>query len=181
MAVSLPVVNLAEAKFECTFGRGCDGVCCHNGRPPIFEEEAELYRTHLARFLPHMRPEARAVALKEGFLSNRYKLELPMLRVVDHWCIFFNQGCVLHKVGEMEGDKFRYKPSSCIIFPLARDAQDRWYIRQWGYNNEQWDLHCLNPQATTVPAAESLRDEIDLARKYDLEAGAEETLTRESA
>ena len=28
MVGSLPVLNLTEAKFECTYGRGCEGICC---------------------------------------------------------------------------------------------------------------------------------------------------------
>ena len=46
MPTSLPVVNLSEAKFECIYGRGCDGVCCQNGRPGVYPEEVErLMRT----------------------------------------------------------------------------------------------------------------------------------------
>src|SRR5437763_448902 len=108
---SLPVINLAQAKFECIFGRGCEGICCHNGRPGVYPEEVEILETHLEKFLEHLRPEARAVIAKRGFLSGRRKQGLPMLRVVDGWCVFFHQGCVLHKVGAAEGDTYRYKPS----------------------------------------------------------------------
>src|SRR5438067_1465891 len=38
--VSLPILNLAEARFECTYGHGCDGICCRNGRPPIYPDDA---------------------------------------------------------------------------------------------------------------------------------------------
>src|SRR5262249_60888154 len=58
MAISLPVVNLAEATFECIYGRGCDGICCRNGRPPVFAEDDKRIRKHLARIRPLMRPEA---------------------------------------------------------------------------------------------------------------------------
>jgi hypothetical protein len=166
MVGSLPVVNLSEAKFECIFGRGCDGICCQNGRPGIYPDEAERIEGNLDKFLPHLRPKARAVIKKEGHLSKRTRGGLPMLRVVDGWCVFFHQGCVLHKVGALEGDMYRYKPAACALFPLARDEQDRWYVRQWGYKGEEWDIFCLNPEASPLPAANSLQSEIELARFY---------------
>src|SRR5947209_4935292 len=166
MATSLPVLNLSEAKFECIFGRGCDGICCQNGRPGVYPDEAPRIEANLDKFLPHLRPEARALIEHEGYLSQRTKLGLPMLRVVDGWCVFFHQGCVLHKVGALEGDKYRYKPAACALFPLARDEQDRWYVRQWGYEDEDWDVFCLNPAATATPAAQSLQEEIELARGF---------------
>jgi hypothetical protein len=172
MATSLPVVNLTEATFECVFGRGCDGVCCRNGRPPIYPEEAERLDAHLARFLPHLRPAARQLIVKDGYLSNRRRLGLPMLRVVDGWCVFFNEGCVLHKVGAAEGDAYRYKPAACALFPLARNDADQWYVRQRGVEGEKWGLFCLDPGATSRPASESLREEVRLARRYDEEEAA---------
>ncbi len=167
MVGSLPVINLSEAKFECIFGRGCDGICCRNGRPGLYPDEVERLTQSLERFLSHVRPEARSIIERDGPLSRRTRKGLPMLRVVDGWCVFFNQGCVLHKVGAAEGDKYRYKPAACALFPLARDEEDRWYVRQHAYNGDEWgDLFCLNPAATTKPAAESLREEIELARFY---------------
>ena len=173
MVRSLPVINVAEARFECIFGRGCDGLCCRNGRPPLYPEEAERIDAHLAKFLPALRPEARAVVEKQGYMSRRQRLGLPMLRVQGGWCIFFNQGCVLHKLGAQEGDKYRYKPAACALFPLARDARDRWYVRQKGLKGEKWDLFCLDPQASRVPAAESLNEEMRLASRYDAEEQAQ--------
>src|SRR6516225_10246080 len=110
MATELPLLNAAEAKYECIFGRGCDGICCQNGRPPVYPEEIERLDAHLEKFLPHLRPEARRVVERAGYLSRRIKAGQPMLRVVGGWCVFFNQGCVLHKVGAEEGEKYRYKP-----------------------------------------------------------------------
>jgi hypothetical protein len=72
---------------------------------------------------------------------------------------------VLHKVGAAEGDHFRYKPAPCSLFPLEQDDHDRWYVRQHGYQGEQWDLFCLAPGFSSVPAAESLGEELALARR----------------
>ncbi|MHB1425347.1 MAG: YkgJ family cysteine cluster protein [Gemmataceae bacterium] len=177
MRNSLPVVNLSEATYECIFGRGCDGICCQNGRPPVYPDEAERIDANLEKFLPHLRPEARQVLEKYGYLSGRRKLGLPMLRVVGGWCIFFNQGCVLHKVGAEENDKYRYKPSACALFPLARNAKDEWYVRQHGYADEEWDLFCLDPAASTKPAAESLQEEIALAERFSREQNEAERAT----
>lgn len=170
MRNSLPVINLSDATFECIFGRGCDGICCQNGRPPVYPDEVERLDANLAKFLPHLRPEARQLVETKGYLSGRRKFGLPMLRVVDGWCIFFHQGCVLHKVGAAEGDKYCYKPSACALFPLARNAQDEWYVRQHGYEDDKWDLFCLDPRASTKPAAESLEEEIRLAERFTREA-----------
>jgi hypothetical protein len=166
MAGTLPIVNLSEAKYECIFGRGCDGICCKNGRPPVYPDEAERLDANLDKFKEHMRPEAVRVLDHQGYLSQRRKVGLPMMRVVGGWCIFFNQGCVLHKVGAAEGDKYRYKPAPCALFPLSRDDNDEWYIRQKGYKKEDWNLFCLDPDASPVPAAESLQEEIALAASY---------------
>ena len=175
MPTTLPVVNLEIATFECIFGRGCDGICCQNGRPSVDDEEAGRIAGALEKLLPHLRPEAKALVEKEGFLSNRKKLGRPMVRVVAGWCVFFNEGCVLHKVGAAEGDKYRYKPSQCALFPLEHDAErGDWFVRQWGFRGEKWDdLFCLNPKASSVPAADSLGEEIALAERYAAEAAAE--------
>jgi hypothetical protein len=170
---SLPVVqiqNLHEARFECTFGRGCEGLCCRNGRPGLVESEIELLNMHLPRVLPMLRPEARRHVERRGYLTRRRRAGLPLVAVVKGWCVFFNQGCVLHKLGAAEGDKYRYKPYQCVVFPLLQDDDGTWYVRQWGYKNEPWDLFCLHPDNTTVPAAESLREEIEYIARLQAEA-----------
>lgn len=166
MPTSLPVIsNLAEAHFECIFGRGCDGLCCQNGRPATYPEDSAMIDRALARALPHLRPEARALIEKEGYLSRRTKLDQPMLRVVGGWCVFFNEGCVLHKVGAAEGDAYKYKPILCSVFPLNPRDDGSWYVRQWGYEKEPWDLFCLNPAASPRLASEALRDEVKALQK----------------
>jgi hypothetical protein len=169
VASSLTVLNLAVARFECTYGRGCEGLCCRNGRPPIYPEEAARIDVKLSTILPALRLEARIVVEKSGYVSRRRKVGYPMARVSDGWCVFFNGGCVLHMLGAAEGDKLRYKPAACTLFPLARDESDRWYVRQRGYQGEIWDLFCLDPNASSTPATQSLRDEIALAQRFTLE------------
>jgi hypothetical protein len=170
MTTTLPVVNLATATFECVYGRGCDGVCCREGEPPVYPEEVAIIKTALPRLLPLMRPEARATIEAGGFLGEPHPLGLPKLRVSDGWCVFFNRGCVLHQLGAAEGATFRYKPAACALFPLQKNEHDQWYVRQWGYENEPWDLFCLNPKHSAKPAAESLRSETEMAREYDVGA-----------
>jgi hypothetical protein len=164
--VPLNVVNLDTAKFECIYGRGCDGICCQNGRPPVSADEAARIERTLKKFVPLLSEPAKKAIAKDGYLTKRIKSGKPMLRVVGGWCVFFNAGCVLHKVGMAEGDKFKYKPAPCSLFPLERDDEDgEYYVRQHGYKGEQWDLFCLAPDATAVPAAESLAEELAFARK----------------
>jgi len=173
MAFSLKVINLAEARYECTYGRGCDGVCCQEGRPLVYPEEIERTDTNLAKFWPLLRPEARKTIEKRGYLTQRRRLGQRVMRSAGGWCVFFNQGCVFHKVGASEQDPFKYKPAVCSLFPIQRDEQDRWYVRQKGYKGEKWDLFCLDPKSTTFPAAESLGREIDLAQRFEEEESAE--------
>lgn len=163
--LSLPVINLAEARFECTFGRGCEGVCCREGRPMLYPDEVDRLNTALDKVVPLLRPEARKIMEERGYLSSRQRLGLPTVRVVGGWCLFFNKGCVLHQAGAAEGDSYRYKPAACALFPLARDEQDRWYVRQAGYKDEPWNLFCLAGTCGT-PAAESLAAELALAQRY---------------
>jgi hypothetical protein len=167
---TLPVVNLWQARFECLYGRGCDGICCREGRPIVYSDEIERLDAHLEKFLPLLRPEARAVVRRRGYLTRQRRLGERVLRNVGGWCVFFSGGCVLHRVGAEEGDKFRYKPAVCALFPIQRDDRDRWYVRQKGYKEEKWDLFCLDPAASGRAAAETLHDEIALARRFTTEA-----------
>jgi hypothetical protein len=169
MVGSLPVLNLEQAKYECIYGRGCDGICCQAGRPPIYPEEKQRIDENLTKILPELRPEAQKLISKNGYLSARRRGSLPMLRVQGGWCVFFHQGCVLHKIGGAEGDPYQYKPVACALFPLQKDEQDRWYVRQKGFKSEKWDLFCLDPNASSLPAKEALKLELALVEKIELE------------
>jgi hypothetical protein len=163
----LTVINLEQARFDCTFGRGCDGVCCRNGRPPVYDEDAQRIDRNLDRVLPLLRPEARAAVAKDGYVSRRRKAGQPTARVVAGWCVFFNHGCALHRLGAADGDAFLYKPWLCCVFPLAKDPHGRWHVRQKGHQGERWDLACLDPASTSVPAARSLQREAALVSAWE--------------
>ena len=122
---------------------------------------------NLHRILPLLRPEARAALNKGGYLSHRRKAGVAMARVVAGWCVFFNQGCALHRLGAAEGAVLRYKPWVCAVFPLAKDQRDRWYVRQKGYKRELWNLACLDPSSSAVPAAKSLQQETTLVEEWE--------------
>jgi hypothetical protein len=162
---SLNVVNFAEARFECTFGRGCDGICCREGRPPLSPEEIARIDAQLPRILEHLRPAARSAIERKGYRTRPAAGE-PRLRNADGWCVFFRDGCVLHKLGADEGDKYKYKPFYCAVFPLQDDDRGRWFVRQKGFNGEKWDLFCLDPANQTKLAAEALAEETQLAASY---------------
>jgi hypothetical protein len=163
MPTPLTIVNADTATFDCIFGRGCEGICCKNGRPSVDPAENKQIADHLDKFLPHLRPEARALVESDGYLSKRTKLGQPMVRVVGGWCVFFNAGCVLHKVGLEDGDFTRYKPSQCVLFPLERGDDGNWFVRQWGYGQERWDIFCLNPKQTKKKAVDTMAAEIAYA------------------
>jgi Fe-S-cluster containining protein len=170
MTTPLPIVNLATATFECIYGRGCDGICCQEGEPPVPPEEVAIIKAALPRIMPLLRSEAAASIAVNGFLGELHENGLPKLAVNEGWCVFFNRGCVLHKLGASEGSTYRYKPSICAQFPLEKNDQGQWYVRQWGYEDEQWDLFCLNPKHSAKPAAETLQAEIEIAQKSDQDA-----------
>ncbi|HMP16357.1 MAG TPA: DUF3109 family protein [Gemmatales bacterium] len=160
----IALLNGETATFECTFGRGCEGLCCKNGRPGLMKQEQQLLKKHLSRILPLLTPAARAIVEKNGIVTKRLRNGLPMAPVTDGWCVFFNEGCVLHKLGAQEGDHLKYKPQQCAIFPLLWDDAGQWYVRQWNYKGEEWnDLFCLNPQESKVKAVYSLQSEMNLA------------------
>jgi Fe-S-cluster containining protein len=162
MSLTLPVVtNLATATFDCSYGRGCDGICCKNSEPPVTPAEQRLLTEKMPLILPHLRPEARADLERNGFTGELHADGNPKLTLVNQWCVFFNSGCVLHKLGAAAGDAFALKPSACSMFPLEQNAHGEWYVRQWGVNDEEWDLFCLNPANSTRPAAESLGQEVE--------------------
>jgi len=164
--MSFVILNLQQATFDCTYGRGCEGLCCRNGRPIVYPNEAARINVNLQRLLPVLRPEARAIVEKEGYVCGRRKGGQPMVRVAAGWCVFFNRGCVLHRLGAEEQDPFRYKPWVCAVFPISRDPRGPWYVRQKGLLGEVWDLPCLDPAATTVRASESLGAELALVERY---------------
>ena len=133
-----------------------------NGRPAIEPHEQQRIAKHLPKFMPHLRPEARALAEKSGWLSDQEKEGLPTLKVSKGWCIFFNDGCVLHKVGAEEGDRFQYKPWRCVLFPLSRDKKSGdWSVRQHGERGEAWDLFCLNPKESPKTADTTIGGEVE--------------------
>jgi hypothetical protein len=159
----LEIENLDKAHFDCVFPV-CGGVCCKNGRPGLEPKEIAAVDANLAKFLPHLRPKARKRIEQRGFLTTRKKEGCPTLAVSEGWCVFHNEGCVLHKVGALEGDRWKYKPWRCIVFPLSRDPKTaRWHVRQWKFRGEAWDLFCLNPKESPKKASETLAGEIEFA------------------
>lgn len=132
----------------------------------MYPDEIDRITANLGTLLPLLRPPAAALIRRSGFTSRRVKSGGAMLRVVEGWCAFFNRGCTLHQAGEREGDRFKYKPAACAMFPLARDERRGWYVRQKGLLGEIWDLFCLDPAAATMPAAESLRDEVAFLQRW---------------
>jgi hypothetical protein len=68
---------------------------------------------------------------------------------------------VLHQVGASEGDRFKYKPWRCALFPITRDRKSgEWYVRQRGERGEAWDLFCLHPGESPKTAESTLQSEV---------------------
>ena len=163
------VENLETAHYRCHFPR-CGGVCCKNGRPGVTPEEINCIEKHLKKFLPLMRPEARKKLEKLGFMTKRFKDGRKTMALSHGWCIFNHDGCVLQKVGMAEGDKWKYKPHICVLFPVdsVDGREEQWFIRQKGYRVEGWDeLYCLSRTLTEKkPARESIKDELEYLKSF---------------
>ena len=168
---ALPVWNAASARFSCVWP-GCGGACCKESRPPVSAGEEAIIRAQIDRVLPMVRAVARPVIARGAWVTKRRKSGRPTLAIAEKHCVFYAEGCVLHRLGAEEGDKNRYKPETCITFPLDRDDHDRWYVRQRGVAGEEWDLACLDPTASDRTPDDSLREEIAFAER--VEAGLEE-------
>ena len=157
---SLPVVkNLDTARFECVFPR-CGGPCCHESRPNVTAGEVARIDRVLPRALGRMRPRARAVVARKGWRTRRLKSGLPTLAVKDRACVFYNEGCVLHSIGAEEGDTTKYKPATCVLFPIDAAPGGGFEVRQWGRKGEKWNLFCLDPTASAKEARNTLRTEL---------------------
>lgn len=165
--VSLPVVkNLDTARFECVFPR-CGGPCCHESRPNVTPGEVTRIDDVLPRALARMRPRARSVVEKQGWRTRRLKSHLPTLAVKDRACVFYNEGCVLHAIGAEEGDSTKYKPATCVLFPIDAAPGGGYEVRQWGRKGEKWNLFCLDPSASAKEARATLRTEVEFLARLD--------------
>lgn len=161
------IENLESARFECVYPT-CGGICCKNGRPAVETDEATGIERQLGVLLPMLSESARARIERDGFLTRRKKEGLPMLATQGGWCVFFNQGCTLHKLGAAEGDAFLYKPWRCAVFPLERNATTRrWHVRQHGVHGEAWELFCLDPKESPKSASTTLRAEVEQVRALE--------------
>lgn len=166
--ISLTLVNGDTARFECTYGRGCEGTCCRQGRPPVDANQQAAIDLTRERWFPLLRAEAKKLIEREGWLSRRVKSGDRMVRVAAKWCVFFNNGCVLHTLGAEDGNPMALKPEACALFPLEKDKRGNWFVRQHGYKNEEWDeLFCLAGKRETPLAVKSLAAEMELAAELD--------------
>lgn len=141
-----------------------------NGRPALEPDEEARIRARMDRFAERLRPTARALVASAGFLSAPGPDGRRTLAVSRGWCVFFHDGCVLERAGAEEGDRFRYKPWRCALFPLRRDpATGRWFVRQRGERGETWDLFCLDPRESEKRAHQTLRAELSHVRRLSEE------------
>lgn len=163
----LVLVNADTARFECSYGRGCDGICCSNSTPPVDPEKQQVINSVVPEILPLLRPGARAMIEQMGYIDPEEVHEgNPSIRVESDWCVFFNKGCVLHKVGADRGDSTWAKPVACYLFPIDHDSQGRWYIRQHGVDDEQWtELPCLAGTPDMPLAVTTLGFEMEMAAR----------------
>jgi hypothetical protein len=111
-----------------------------NGRPAVEKDEQERIAANLPKFLPHLRP-ARAPPRREVGLPLRPGEGRPadaqgepgLVRVLE-------RRLRAAQVGASEGDRFKYKPWRCALFPSTRDRKSgEWYVRPARRRGEAWD------------------------------------------
>lgn len=166
--VPLTLLNGDTARFECLYNRGCEGSCCKNGRPPVSLEQQQRIEGSRHRWLPLLRVKARGRVEREGWLGRRIKAGERMVRVEGQWCVFFNNGCVLHSLEDGESGQRSLKPEACALFPLEKAPQGQWFVRQHGFRGEQWgELACLAGKPETPLGIFTLTGEMKLAEELD--------------
>ncbi len=163
---ALPVINLDHATFECVWPT-CGGACCKESRPPISKGEEARIAGVVNQVLPMLRPEARRVVEHGGWLTHRQKGGRRTLAVASRYCVFYAEGCALHRLGAAQGDKNKYKPATCITFPLDKAEEGQWYVRQKDVLDEAWNLDCLDPHASNGKPAKTLSEEMAFAERID--------------
>ena len=168
----LPIVNLDEARFECTFGRGCDGVCCKEGRPLVYPDEVGRIAEALEKLQVEAPPRGPGGRGEEGVPQRPASPGPPRPAQRRRLVPVLPRGMPPAPTRAGGRGQVPVQAGRLLLFPIQQDEHDRWYIRQRGFHRETWDLFCLDPRIHPRPAAETLVEEIALAKRFDDEAKA---------
>jgi hypothetical protein len=170
-------VTFLESRWECIFGKGCQGVltgpaaelsqgCCSYGAHFMSEADATRVAAAAATLTPaqwQFRQKGRSA---RGVVRTNNEGEL-VTRIVDGACIFLNRpgfaggaGCALHRAALERGvEPLELKPDVCWQLPLRRadeTAPDghvvttlgEWSRRHWGKGGHDFHWWCTEePEA----------------------------------
>ena len=70
-------------------------------------------------------------------------------------------------------DTYDAKTHRSFFKTVEKNENGEWYVRQHGYDGEEWDLFCLAGKPETPLAVSTLALEIDLATRIEAAEAAE--------
>ena len=169
-------VTFLLSRWECLFGRGCQGVL--TGPAPELAQGCCSYGAHLTDADDETRVEAAAATLtpdqwqfrREGRRRGVVKTSAGgerVTRMVGGACIFLNRpgfvsgpGCALHRAAlDRGGRPMDLKPDVCWQLPLRREERDHgnghvtstiveWRRADWGPGGDEFHWWCTEaPEA----------------------------------
>ncbi len=165
--------DIATAKFACDLPR-CKGACCvvgDAGAPVVKSEVPVLHKAY--HFLKdELRPEAIAVADREGVVVGSEKAGYEISCVGEAECIFVNYDeqkvayCTIQKA-YFEGRFGWEKPLSCHLFPVRLKKIAGFDYANFEYVPKICSVACEKGEAEGTYLAEFL--EKPLVRRYGQE------------
>ncbi len=168
-------VTFLESRWECIFGRGCEGVltgpaaelvqgCCSYGAH--FTGEEDIARVEEAALtLTAAQWQFRAKGRRNGVVKRAGGESVT--RLVQDACVFLNRpgfaggpGCALHRAALERGiEPLELKPDVCWQLPLRRSDETgpdghvtttlgEWQRRHWGEGGREFHWWCTEaPEA----------------------------------
>ena len=165
--------DIATAKFACDLPR-CKGACCVVGDAgaPVSKDEIPILHKAYRKLKDQLRPEAVAVAERDGAVIGSEKKGYEISCVNEAECIFVQYDdnevayCAIQKA-YFEGNFNWEKPISCHLFPLRIKKIAGFEYVNYEYVDSICSPACKRGNAENIYLAEFL--EQPLVRRYGQE------------
>lgn len=165
--------DIATAKFSCDLPR-CKGACCVVGDAgaPVVKDEIPVLHKAYHQLKEELRPEAVAVAERDGVVVGSQKSGYELSCVGGAECIFVNYDaqdvayCTIQKA-YFEGRFNWEKPLSCHLFPIRLKKVGGFEYANFEYVPSLCSAACEKGKKEETYLAEFL--EKSLTRRYGAE------------
>ncbi len=165
--------EIATTKFACDLPR-CKGACCVVGDAgaPVVKEEIPVLHKAYRKLKGELKPEAVAVAERDGVVVGSKKAGYEISCVGDAECIFVNYDenevayCTIQKA-YFEGRFNWEKPLSCHLFPVRLKRISDFDYANFEYVDSLCSAACAKGEKEETYLAEFL--EKPLVRRYGQE------------